>query len=105
MSKNNQMILISPPMFIGEGNRKESISSKGHRCSHCHGNGFFWGEEQRERVKIERFNGKSSYDNVRMDDGFSRELDKRRIEDMGNAVIPLIAYYLFECIKKFRESI
>lgn len=40
-----------------------------------------------------------------MDDGFSRELDKRRIEDMGNAVIPLIAYYLFECIKKFRESI
>ena len=40
-----------------------------------------------------------------MDDGFSRELDKRRIEDMGNAVIPLIVYYLFECIKKFRESI
>lgn len=56
-------------------------------------------------IPIERFNGKSSYDNVRMDDGFSRELDKRRIEDMGNAVIPLIAYYLFECIKKFRESI
>ena len=53
MSKNNQMILISPPMFIGEGNQKESISSKGHRCSHCHGNGFFWGEEQRERVKVD----------------------------------------------------
>lgn len=28
-------------MFIGEGNQKESISSKGHRCSYCHGNGFF----------------------------------------------------------------
>ena len=53
MSKNNQVITISPPMFIGEGNQKESISSKGHRCSYCHGNGFFWGEEQRERVKVD----------------------------------------------------
>ena len=29
MSKNNQVITISPPMFIGEENQKESISSKG----------------------------------------------------------------------------
>ena len=40
-------------MFIGEGNQKESISGKGNRCSYCHGNGFFWGEEQRERVKAD----------------------------------------------------
>lgn len=33
MSKNNQVITISPPMFIGEGNQKESISSKGHRVA------------------------------------------------------------------------
>ena len=39
---NNQMILISPPMFIGEGYQRESISSSAHRCSYCHGNGFFW---------------------------------------------------------------
>ena len=50
-------------------------------------------------ITLKRFNSKSSYDDVRMDDGFSVELDKTRIEDMGNAVIPEIAYYLFECIK------
>lgn len=33
MSKNKQMIMISPPMFIDGGNRQESISSPGHRCS------------------------------------------------------------------------
>lgn len=56
-------------------------------------------------IPIKRFNGKSNYDNVRMDDGFSNELDKRRIEDMGNAVIPVIAHYLFECIKIFDKQI
>lgn len=52
-------------------------------------------------ISLERFNGRSNYEHVRMDDGFSKGLDKRRIEDMGNAVIPLIAQYLFECIKLF----
>lgn len=66
---------------------------------------YMRGHQDKALYQFQLFNGKSSYDNVRMDDGFSRELDKRRIEDMGNAVIPLIAYYLFECIKKFRESI
>lgn len=28
MSKNNQVITISPPMFIGEGNQKESTPAK-----------------------------------------------------------------------------
>lgn len=56
-------------------------------------------------IPFKRFNSKSSYDNVRMDDGFSDGLDKRRIEDMGNAVIPIIAYYLFECIKIFDKQL
>lgn len=56
-------------------------------------------------VSLKRFNSKTDYDNVRMDDGFSNELDTRRIEDMGNAVIPYIAQYLFECIKFFDERI
>lgn len=56
-------------------------------------------------IPIKRFNKYSSYDDVRMDDGFSDGLDKRRIEDMGNAVIPLIAQYLFECIKIFDKQL
>lgn len=56
-------------------------------------------------IPIKRFNSKSNYDNVRMDDGFPNELDKRRIEDMGNAVIPYIAHYLFECIKEFDKQL
>lgn len=56
-------------------------------------------------ITIKRFNKRSSYDDVRMDDGFSDRLDKRRIEDMGNAVIPLIAQYLFECIKIFDKQL
>lgn len=48
-----------------------------------------------------RFNCRSDYESVRMDDGFPYQLDKRRIEDMGNAIIPEIAHYLFECIKIF----
>lgn len=50
-------------------------------------------------TSFERFHGNSSYENVRMDDGFSAGLDKERIEMMGNAVVPEIAHYLFECIK------
>ena len=54
---------------------------------------------------FERFDGKSNYELVRMDDGFSKGLDKRRIESMGNAVIPEIAHYLFECIKHREEQL
>jgi len=49
-------------------------------------------------MPIKRFNSKSEYEFLRIDDGFSRELDKNRIEACGNAVIPLIAYYLFKAI-------
>lgn len=55
-------------------------------------------------MPFERFDCNSDYENVRMDDGFSAGLDERRIEDMGNAVIPLIAHYLFECVKIHYKS-
>ncbi len=50
-------------------------------------------------VPIKRFNGHSDFTTVRMDDGFSSELDIASIEGYGNAIIPEIAHYLFECIK------
>lgn len=50
-------------------------------------------------MPFERFNRYSSYESVRMDDGLPSELDKQRIEMTGNAVVPIIAHYLFECIK------
>jgi DNA (cytosine-5)-methyltransferase 1 len=50
-------------------------------------------------MPTQRFHGTSNYEHIRMDDGFSKQLDKQRIEMMGNAVIPEIAHYLFECIK------
>ena len=36
--KNNQIIVVTPPMFI-ESNNKERIISEGHRCSSCNGKG------------------------------------------------------------------
>ena len=51
-------------------------------------------------VSFERFNSKSSYENVRMDDGFSEELDKTVIHGFGNAVIPEIPYQIFKKLTK-----
>lgn len=51
MSVKNDMIQITPPAYVGVGNLKEIIKSNGHTCGYCHGNGFFWSEELRERVK------------------------------------------------------
>lgn len=41
MSKNNQVIMVSPPMFVNINN-KERMNSPGHICSYCHGKGYFW---------------------------------------------------------------
>ena len=49
MSKNNQVIMVSPPMFVNIDNR-ERIACPGHACSYCHGNGYFW-EDGIEPVK------------------------------------------------------
>ena len=51
-------------------------------------------------VPFERFNSKSSYENVRMADGFSEELDKEVIHGFGNAVIPEIPYQIFKQLIK-----
>ncbi len=51
MSVKNTIIKIIPPALMGVGNMKEVITSNGHSCRYCHGNGFFWGEQQRECVK------------------------------------------------------
>lgn len=51
MSVKNDIIKVTPPAFVGVGNLKETIISTGHLCRYCHGNGSFWGEELRERVK------------------------------------------------------
>ncbi len=54
-------------------------------------------------MPTQRINRNSDFASLRMDDGFSEELNKSRIEMLGNAVIPTIAHYLFECIKR-REN-
>lgn len=51
MSVKNDMIQITPPVFVRVGNMKEIITSSGHTCGYCHGSGFFWRDEMRERVK------------------------------------------------------
>lgn len=51
-------------------------------------------------ISFERFNSKSSYENVRMVDGFSEELDKTVIHGFGNAVIPEIPYQIFKQLTK-----
>ena len=51
MSIKNDIVEITPPAFARGGNMKEVIHSDGHPCEYCHGNGFFWDEQQRERVK------------------------------------------------------
>lgn len=51
-------------------------------------------------ISFERFNSKSSYENVRMADGFSEELDKTVIHGFGNAVIPEIPYQIFKQLTK-----
>ena len=55
-------------------------------------------------MPIKRFNAESDYRSVRIYNGFSKELDTDRITALGNAVIPSIAQYLFECIKEHHIS-
>jgi DNA (cytosine-5)-methyltransferase 1 len=52
---------------------------------------------------LKRFNGQSSYEDVRMDDGFSKELDKKIIHGFGNAIVPEIAYQIFKTIKLYSK--
>jgi len=49
-------------------------------------------------VPLKRFNRFSSYADVRMDDGFSKELDTEVIHGYGNAIVPQIAFEIFKAI-------
>jgi DNA (cytosine-5)-methyltransferase 1 len=51
-------------------------------------------------IPLKRFNCNSSYENVRMDDGFSKKLDKDLIHGFGNAVVPEIPYQIFKAIER-----
>lgn len=51
-------------------------------------------------IPLERFNSKSSYADVRMDDGFPKELDKTVIHGYGNAVVPEIPFQIFKQLQK-----
>lgn len=50
---------------------------------------------------FKRFNKSSNFENVRIDDGISRELDKDRIKACGNSIIPQIAYQIFKAIEQY----
>lgn len=54
-------------------------------------------------IPIKRYDGKSSYDDVRMDDGFPEELDKEVIHGFGNAVVPDIPYSIFKAIQQYES--
>lgn len=54
-------------------------------------------------LPLKRYGRDTDYSDVQLRDGFSAQLVKRPIEQFGNAVIPEIAYYLFECVKHHRE--
>lgn len=50
-------------------------------------------------IPIKRFNSNSSYADVRMDDGFPKELDKALIHGFGNAVVPAIPFSIFKALE------
>nr|DAO56116.1 MAG TPA: protein of unknown function (DUF5351) [Caudoviricetes sp.] len=54
MSKQQPMLLISPPLFPKE-HPTEQVVFGGVPCGNCHGNGWFWGLDEftHERVKVE----------------------------------------------------
>ncbi len=54
-------------------------------------------------IPFERFHRDSSYDDVRMDDGFSKELDKEVIHGFGNAIVPYIPFEIFKAIDKINQ--
>lgn len=51
-------------------------------------------------MPIKRFKRNEDLSSLRVDNEFSKELDKDRIEGTGNAVKPIIAAYLYKCIKE-----
>ena len=56
-------------------------------------------------LPLRRFDREGNYESVRMDDGFSDELDKGRISGCGNAIVPQVAFEIFKAIEKVNNSI
>lgn len=55
-------------------------------------------------MPFERFNSKSDYSDVRMDDGFPTELDRSCIKSYGNAIVPEIALQIFKAIEAYATN-
>lgn len=54
MSKEKRTIEIAPGLISPGGRMTEVLESRGHACSYCQGNGYFWQENvYRERYKQE----------------------------------------------------
>lgn len=54
MSKEKRTIEIAPRLMSPGGRMTEVLESRGHACSYCQGNGYFWQENvYRERYKQE----------------------------------------------------
>lgn len=54
MSKEKRTIEITPGLMSPGGRMTEVLESRGHACSYCQGNGYFWQENvYRERYKQE----------------------------------------------------
>lgn len=49
MSKQQHALLIQPPLFPKEC-PVERVEFGGFPCSYCHGNGWFWGVEMKEKA-------------------------------------------------------
>lgn len=50
-----------------------------------------------------RFHSGSDFDNVHLDNGFSKQLDKDSIKELGNAIVPQIAYEIFKAIEATQQ--
>ena len=54
MSKEKRTIEIAPRLISPGGRMSQVLESRGHACSYCQGNGYFWQENvYRERYKQE----------------------------------------------------
>lgn len=53
MSKKQQSLLLSVPLFMGELQVEREVFL-GFKCATCCGNGWYWGEDEKsgERVKV-----------------------------------------------------
>lgn len=52
-------------------------------------------------MPFERFNSRSDFSGVLLDDGFYSRLDKKKVFGYGNAIVVDIAYYIFEMIGRY----